>query len=204
MKTALAAALMFGATAAYGALHSWLASLQAKNLARRLLGPSADRSYRLAFNVVGAITFLPLLTIVAWQPGLRLYAVRPPVQGLLLVGQAAAVLVIILGLLQTDVWHFLGLRQLTDTHSGRESTLITTGFYRHVRHPLYTAGFLFLWLTPVMTSTLFALYAGLSLYLYLGSVFEERRLVAEFGQGYLEYQRQVPRLIPSLRIRRHA
>jgi protein-S-isoprenylcysteine O-methyltransferase Ste14 len=78
--------------------------------------------------------------------------------------------------------------------------LVTTGLYRHVRHPLYTAGLAFLWLSPVMTTTLMALYAGLSVYLYVGSLFEERRLQAEFGPAYAEYQKRVPRLFPRLRV----
>jgi protein-S-isoprenylcysteine O-methyltransferase Ste14 len=189
------------ATAAYGALHSWLASLQAKRLARRRFGPSADRFYRLAFNVVGVITLLPLLAFVAWQPGRHLYGVSPPFTWLFLAGQAAALAVIALGLFQTDAWHFLGVRQLLEP-AGGPPALTTGGLYGYVRHPLYTAGFVFLWLTPVMTSTLLALYLGLSLYLYLGSVFEERRLLLEFGAPYQAYQGNVPRLVPTLRRRR--
>jgi protein-S-isoprenylcysteine O-methyltransferase Ste14 len=37
---------------------------------------------------------------------------------------------------------------------------------------------------------------GVTLYIYLGSIHEERRLVREFGRAYQEYQRQVPRLLP--------
>jgi protein-S-isoprenylcysteine O-methyltransferase Ste14 len=196
MTPAIAAVLIVLATAAYGALHSWLASLPAKQLARRLFGPSADRFYRLAYNIVGAVTLLPLLAFVAWQPGRALYRVPPPFTWLFLAGQAAAAAIVVLGLLQTDPWHFLGARQLFEPAAG-PSQLTTSGLYRYVRHPLYTAGFVFLWLTPLMTSTLFALYLGLSLYLYLGSLFEERRLVVEFGSAYQDYQRHVPRLVPG-------
>jgi protein-S-isoprenylcysteine O-methyltransferase Ste14 len=183
------------ATVAYGALHSALASLPAKQAARRLFGPSADRIYRLSYNVVGAITLLPLLAFTAWQPGLPLYTVSPPLLYLFLAGQAAALVIIGLGLLQTGPAHFIGFRQLMTT-SEEPPRLTTGGLYRFVRHPLYSAGFVFLWLTPVMTSTLMALYAGLSLYLYIGSLFEERRLLREFGAPYKAYQRQVPRLVP--------
>jgi protein-S-isoprenylcysteine O-methyltransferase Ste14 len=37
---------------------------------------------------------------------------------------------------------------------------------------------------------------SLTLYLYIGSVFEEQRLVDEFGDNYINYQQDVPRLIP--------
>jgi protein-S-isoprenylcysteine O-methyltransferase Ste14 len=42
------------------------------------------------------------------------------------------------------------------------------------------------------------LFASLSLYLYVGSLLEERRLQLEFGQAYVDYQQRVPRLVPRL------
>jgi len=48
-----------------------------------------------------------------------------------------------------------------------------------------------------MTINRLALFGALSVYLYVGTFFEERRLVHEFGDAYREYQRQVPRLIPA-------
>ena len=57
-------------------------------------------------------------------------------------------------------------------------------------------GLVFIWLTPQMTVNRLALFAALSVYLYVGTFFEERQLIAEFGPAYREYQRQVPRLFP--------
>ena len=200
VKPLASASLMLAAVAVYSALHSLLAGLPAKRWARRAFGPSADRFYRLGFNVIGGVTLLPLLAFAAWQPGLTLYRVPPPFSWLFLAGQAAALGVIVLGVMQTDAWHFIGIRQLVEP-IGEPAELTTRGLYRYVRHPLYTAGFVFLWLTPLMTSTLLALYFGLSLYLYIGSLFEERRLILEFGAAYRDYQRRVPRLVPALRQR---
>jgi protein-S-isoprenylcysteine O-methyltransferase Ste14 len=97
--------------------------------------------------------------------------------------------------MQTDPLSFLGLQQLTGRPQGNPR-LVTTGMYRWVRHPLYTAGLLFVWLTPVMTFSLLSLNLSLTAYVILGSRLEERRLVAEFGEAYHEYQRRVPSLIP--------
>jgi len=184
------------AVALYGALHSLLASLRAKALARRTLGPASDRLYRLVYNLVGALTLLPVLAIPARQPGLLLYRVAWPWSGLLLAGQALAVLIILVGLLQTGLAGFLGLRQLLVGEPEGPPRLQVTGLYRWVRHPLYTAGLAFLWLSPLMTTSTLALFVGLSLYIYIGSLFEERRLIRDFGQAYREYQRRVPRLLP--------
>jgi len=54
----------------------------------------------------------------------------------------------------------------------------------------------FIWLTPVITLNLLALYIGLSIYLVVGAIVEERKLLVEFGQAYAEYRRRTPMLIP--------
>lgn len=41
-----------------------------------------------------------------------------------------------------------------------------------------------------------ALNIGLSLYLVIGALYEERKLVLEFGQAYQEYRERTPMLIP--------
>jgi protein-S-isoprenylcysteine O-methyltransferase Ste14 len=47
-----------------------------------------------------------------------------------------------------------------------------------------------------MTLNLLTTYILFSFYFYIGSFFEERRLLAEFGAAYQAYQQRVPRLIP--------
>ena len=49
-----------------------------------------------------------------------------------------------------------------------------------------------------MTTNALALILGLSLYTYFGAHFEERRLIHEFGQAYLDYQQCTPMFIPKL------
>ena len=39
----------------------------------------------------------------------------------------------------------------------------------------------------------------LTAYFIIGSILEERRLLARFGDAYREYQQRVPMLIPRLR-----
>lgn len=183
------------AVALYGVLHSLLASFRAKRMAERALGPGAARAYRLLYNGLAAVTFLPVLAVPATNPGTLIYKIGWPwvlLTGLLQLAAAGAVLV---GIMQTGAMSFLGVRQLMGPPT-REPTLVVAGLYRHVRHPLYTAGLVFIWLVPVMTTSVLALNLGLSAYLYFGSRFEERRLRAEFGEAYAKYQNSVPRLIP--------
>ena len=190
--------VIWGAVLAYGALHSLLASLRAKTQALQRLGNSAQRAYRLVYNLIAVITLLPVLALPLLLPDRPLYAIANP--WLLFTGliQGLAALTMLAGLLHTDVWHFLGLRQLTNNGNEQPPRLVISGLYRYVRHPLYTAGLVFLWLAPVMTTNILALILGLSLYIYIGARFEERRLIHEFGQAYLDYQRRTPMLLPNL------
>lgn len=193
--------VIVGYAALYAVVHSWLASQRMKNWTRRTFGPSTDRWYRLAYNLVGGVTLLPLLPMLAWLPDSILYTLPSPWLWLALLGQLIAAVGIAYGLWLTNIWHFLGVCQLLgmpeDGRLNCRPPLVVSGMYRWVRHPLYFWGLVFIWLTPQMTVNRLALFATLSVYLYVGTFFEERRLVAEFGDAYRAYQRQVPRLIPT-------
>ena len=102
-----------------------------------------------------------------------------------------------LAVLQTDVLSFVGLRQLIEGEE--KSDLVTSGLYRFVRHPLYTFSLLILWLSPSMTVNSFIVYAALTIYILIGTVFEERKLLREFGEEYANYKSITPMLIPGLR-----
>ena len=187
---------ILGAVAAYGAVHSLVASFGVKRWVRARLGPVADRVYRLAYNAFAVASFLPVLALLAWLPGDPLYQLRLPWSALAILGQGVALALLAIGLRQTDPWTFLGLRQLMDRGPSEPPSLIVTGLYRWVRHPLYTAGLLFIWLTPVMTTSVLALNLALSAYILIGSRLEERRLGIESGQAYADYKARVPSLIP--------
>jgi protein-S-isoprenylcysteine O-methyltransferase Ste14 len=48
-----------------------------------------------------------------------------------------------------------------------------------------------------MSVNLLALNAGLTAYLYVGAMVEERKLRAEYGETYSRYQAETPMLIPN-------
>ena len=183
----------------YGLVHSFLASLWTKDRARDWIGPSADRWYRLFYNVVATLTLLPVLALPALLPDRQLYAIQTPWVYLTLAGQLLALVALGIGVLQTGTLHFLGLAQLFENPEKEPRAMVTGGLYRWVRHPLYTAGLVFIWLVPVMTANLLALNVGLTVYLVVGALYEERKLVKEFGEEYLRYRQRTPMLIPGVR-----
>jgi protein-S-isoprenylcysteine O-methyltransferase Ste14 len=195
----LSPVLIVLACAVYGLVHSWLASLQAKELARKLLGVSImEQFYRLAYNIFGVLSFLPVLVLPVLLPDQLLYRIPMPWLLLTFVIQGLAALTIFIGVMQTGPLDFAGLRQLFQLPDDRPPGLVTRGLYRYVRHPLYSAGIVFLWFSPQMSVNLVALFFGLSAYLVIGALFEERKLVHQYGQAYLDYRRTTPMLIPGL------
>ncbi len=181
----------------WGLLHSLLAALKVKEWARQVLGPVGNRFYRLAYNIFSIVSFLPVLAIAAITPDRTLYIVPLPWSALMVLGELLAVAALVIGFRQTDTWEFLGLRQLGE--SDGTSKLTTSGLYRYVRHPLYSAGLAFIWLMPLMTVNVLAINIALTIYVITGAYFEERKLRREFGQEYADYAAVTPMFIPFLK-----
>jgi methanethiol S-methyltransferase len=186
----------------YGVIHSLLASLQAKALARQWFGPAADRWFRLFYNFIAVVTLLPILLLPAVLADRPIYSIPYPWYILTGVLQVMALIILVVGVLQTGAMNFLGIQQLLGGAAKGQPQLVVGGLYRYVRHPLYTAGLIFLWLVPVMTLNLLALNIGLTLYILIGVIYEERKLLKEYGKDYDRYRQQTPMLIPRLRLKK--
>ena len=184
----------------WGIVHSLLASLKAKELALRWFGAQAMHFYRLLYNVFAVLSFIPILAIAALTNSPILYIVPFPWSGLMVFGEILAVAGLVVAFLQTDVWDFIGLRQLGDAKAASE--LKTGGLYRYVRHPLYAAGLAFIWLFPHMTLNILVLNIPLTIYILIGAFFEERKLRSAFGKEYADYAAATPMLIPFVKRKR--
>jgi protein-S-isoprenylcysteine O-methyltransferase Ste14 len=180
----------------FAALHSLLASLRAKTVARGLIGSKVDPWYPIFFSVIAVITIFPLLAMLILFPGQILYVIPSPwiwffflAQLLVGVGSLRAFL---------DAPHrFLIRAQLTEAHRPYSLQLGIKGIYCWIRDPFLLSGLLVLWLTPFMTENLFLVYLIITIYLFLGSLHWESRLLAQFGEAYVFYQNKVPRMIPQ-------
>lgn len=187
----------------WAVVHSVTAAASTKAFMRRRFGERAFAGwYRLIYNVLALISFVPVLYFL-WTgfPQRVLWTIPAPLRYVTIMVQLLALLGLALSLLQTDVWAFVGVRQVVRFMQGAPdpelpATLVQSGPYAWVRHPLYTFSLVFLWLNPVMTLSSLVLNLFALAYFWIGSIYEERRLVREFGDVYRSYQARVPRLVP--------
>lgn len=181
---------------AFAAIHSLMASLSFKRLIIRFLGSKADILYMPVFSLIALLTILPLAYLLYKNPGPVLYIVPSPWRWLMIGGQLVAAIVAPRALL--DAPHRFKIRsQLSAPKTPEAGPLNIRGIYRWVRDPFLLSGLVIIWLTPFMTVNLLVIYLLTTIYLYMGSLHWEKRLVSQFGDEYREYQRGVHRIIPK-------
>ena len=177
--------------------HSVMARRAFKRWWTRIIPPAAERS-----TFVLASTAVLALLLWQWQPIPEpvLWRVASPagaaaLQGVFWLGWAVALVSTFL----IDHFELFGLRQAYARLTGREPAppaLLTPWLYRHVRHPLYLGFLLAFWATPVMSAGHLLFSLGMTGYILIGIWFEERDLIAQFGERYRAYRRQVGMLLP--------
>jgi protein-S-isoprenylcysteine O-methyltransferase Ste14 len=177
-------------------VHSALASLAVKRWTARLFGEMFHRWYRLLFMLITVVTLVPLLGLLAVSPIRILYAVPMPWRAMMIGGQIAAGLALLITLWQMGIGRFLGAAQAMAEHPQGAEEFRVQGFFRYVQHPLSLFTVLIIWLTPVMTYGLFMLNVLITLYFVVISFQAERRLRHKHGAPYEAYHEQVPRFFP--------
>jgi methanethiol S-methyltransferase len=157
------------------------------------------RYYRLAYNLTALTTLVPVALysmavdtapVFRWEG--RLAILR------------YALISVALGLFGAGARHYrlskvVGIDQIRTGKTSRlltESDLLSTsGIHGLIRHPWYAGALLLVWTREVGWVGLFTNIV-LSLYLVIGALLEESRLVREFGASYRDYQKRVSLLIP--------
>ena len=97
--------------------------------------------------------------------------------------------------------HFdlFGIRQTYFELIGKPYTNLqfkVKSLYKYMRHPLYFGMLLGMWATTTMTITHLVFAIGITVYVIVGTWFEERDLVRDFGKQYKMYQQKKPKFIP--------
>lgn len=190
--------------AAFGAVHSLLASNNFKKLLIQKFG-DLIAFYRSIFNFI-SLLLLYLVYFIAPHPDIIIFDLSKPFDLIILIPQFLSVVGIIWTLRYFSAGEFLGINQILRWYKGEYKideidevlTLRIYGPYKFSRHPLYFFSILFLIFRPEMN--LFYLTSLICFigYFYIGSFYEEKKLVERFGNKYLIYQKAVPRIFPTL------
>ena len=188
------------AWAIYFFLHSYFASEAVKDYFRQKF-TSGYRYYRLFYNLLasGGLFLILFLNGAISSPFLLEVNQFTSVTGLILA--TWGFFVIRIAFKTYDLQKFLGTKFVTNDQDKYISELITSGIRGHIRHPIYAGTILIVigfWVfRPSLTHLISVLC--IFIYLYIGIMLEEKRLIKEFGNKYIEYQKKVPMLIPRIK-----
>ncbi|AXY75229.1 isoprenylcysteine carboxylmethyltransferase family protein [Paraflavitalea soli] len=179
----------------FGLTHSLLAATWWKDWVARSMGVFF-RYYRLLYSL---FALLLLVTIVIYELQIRSYWLWHMPLGLqLLAGIPALAGLVIMGICIRRYFFYLSGIDVLYPRRKTTAQLVTSGLNRYVRHPLYFGTLLALWSFFLVFPELGYLITCLSItvYTWIGTLWEEKKLQQEFGAAYRAYQQSVPMLIP--------
>lgn len=188
--------------ALFGYSHSLLASNKIKRLVISHIG-NYVAFYRLIYNIISIATLYGLFKILP-RPHTIIYDLKYPYDFIILIPQYLSLGGLIWSLKFICVKEFLGINQIKRWFNNQydikeldeELSLRIKGAYKFMRHPLYFFSMMFLLFRPVMDLFYLTCLICIIIYFYIGSYFEEKRLVEKFGENYLKYKEKVPRFFP--------
>ena len=181
---------------AFAVVHSVLAAPGVRQRGEALVGSPVR--YRFLYSAIAVILLTAVLLAtrgtypIVWRTHGAGRAALIAVQCIAVIGFFATVR-------SFDVGSFLGLRARacrTGVGLGVGSDFRVDGLYGRCRHPLYFFTNLFFSAWPTMDLRWLVLALWLWGYAYVGSLVEERKLVAELGDAYRDYQARMPRFLP--------
>lgn len=184
--------------------HTLLAGLKIKEWLKSNY-PAFLPYYRAGYNFISLLSFY-LFYLIAPKPNTVIYDLPNPFDLIILIPQIASLFAFFWTTKFFNSKEFLGISQIQralkknyDTSQLDEAmTLRIEGPYKYSRHPLYLFAILFLLFRPTMDLFYFIVLILITAYFYVGSIYEEKKLVKVFGEEYRNYQKTVPRIFPKI------
>jgi methanethiol S-methyltransferase len=184
---------------AYCILHSYLISIRFTKYVERLL-KKYYAWYRLFYVLLSFLLLVPLIRynshldneiIISW--------VSPWSEIRIILMWGSLLMFFWAFFFNYDSLSFFGIRQIINFGKTKNinpsNEIKKNGLLGIIRHPMYLCLIIYLWcqtfrLVDIIVNLI------LTVYVIIGTIIEEKKLVLEFGDHYVKYQQEVPMLIP--------
>jgi len=180
----------------FGLLHSVFAAEKwKKNIQVTMKGNY--KYYRLLYSI---FAFLSLAVIIAYHVVIKTVLLWQTSMLEIVIATAGMIAGAVIMIFFTKKFFFELSGADVFLKTKRSDVLLKTSLYNYVRHPLYTATLLFIWsiffLHPSLSNVISC--SCITVYTIIGIYFEEKKLVKDFGESYVQYRAETPMLIPNL------
>jgi protein-S-isoprenylcysteine O-methyltransferase Ste14 len=182
--------------------HSILASQEFKIFVVNKLG-NKIAFYRLFYNFVSIVSFI-LIYLFSPKPDFIIYDLLFPYDIIVVILQLLSFVALLWASKFINMKEFLGISQITRYYHKNYNyndldeilELRIEGPFKFSRHPIYLFASFFLILRPTMDFFYLVFVINMLVYFYIGSYYEERKLIKIFGKQYEDYQKSVPKIFP--------
>jgi protein-S-isoprenylcysteine O-methyltransferase Ste14 len=182
----------------FGLQHSIMARPKFKQWLKKYLDPTVERAtFCLSTSIVLIIICLYWAPMNGQVWSFETNWIAYSLQGFAAFGW----LMLVLSSFNIDHFELFGIRQvycLLVNKPMPNMSFKVRGFYKWVRHPIQTGLLIGMWSVPHSSMTHFTLATGFTIYVFVGLYFEEKDLIREFGQKYLDYKERVGGLLPKV------
>ncbi|MGA7837596.1 MAG: methanethiol S-methyltransferase [Ignavibacteriaceae bacterium] len=192
----LALLINFLLVALFGLQHSIMARGKFKKWITKFIPTAAERSFYVLFS-----SLLIILMFWQWRPiGLSIWHVENSTWQYVIYGVfALGWIILLIATFLINHFELFGLQQIY--MNLRNKPMKYPEFqmpmlYRIVRHPMMIGVILAIWATPDMTAGHLMFSVLMTVYILIGTYYEEKDLVKNFGAEYIIYKNSVPKIIP--------
>ncbi len=164
----------------------------------RIAGIVPRRYHRAVYSIASGLVLTGL--VILWQPSeTHVVVLAGPFRLAAYAGVLIAVAVFIWGAFALRGVDLFGVSAIKAHDHGKAeaaSEFVIRGPYRWVRHPWYGAAIILFWSCVDLTADRLLFNVLWTGWICIGAAFEEKDLLADFGEVYENYRHQVPMLIP--------
>ncbi len=188
--TSIAVSINIALLFMFGLQHSIMARPKFKNWINQYLPESTQRSH-----FVWTSGVVSVLLVIFWQPieG-QVWQVEEDLAWLLWAAFGFGWAYLLAATFAINHFDLFGLRQVWFAAQNKPYEQVPFKehwMYRYSRHPIMLGVLIGIWAIPSMSTSLFMMSIGLTLYIVIGLYFEERDLVRIWGDRYRDYKNRV-------------